>query len=166
VRNLCSRSEPVRVALERHTELVVVHTQIAVAAARDRFRHDLLHLLGHDADIGLVAAVVAEAIEAEAVVEVAEQRDVVLEHDVGPASATAATATAATTHAATTTTHATTGVHAAAAATASRPHGSAAATTDMMRNAGATAASTIDGATIAAAAAVRSLRSLMALTAA
>src|ERR1700722_4807148 len=100
VRNLRSRSEPVRIAFERHTELVVVHTQIAVAAARDRFRHDLLHLLGHDADIGLVAAVVAEAIEAEAVVEVAEQRDVVLEQDVGPASATAATA-AATAHAAT-----------------------------------------------------------------
>src|SRR5580692_9755342 len=124
VRNLRARSEPVRIAFERHTELVVVHTQIPVAAARDRLRHDLLYLLGHDADIGLVAAVVAEAIVAEAVVEVAEQRDVVLEHDVGPASATAATAAAAT-HAATATAaaHATTGVHAAAAATASRPHG-------------------------------------------
>src|ERR1700722_19396120 len=88
VRNLFSRSEPVRVAFERHAELVVVHTQIAVAIARDRFRYDLLHLLGHDADIGLVAAVVAEAIEAQAVVETAEQRDVVLEHDVGPAPAT------------------------------------------------------------------------------
>src|ERR1700722_16649951 len=99
VRNLRSRSEPVRIAFERHTELVVVHTQIAVAAARDRFRHDLLHLLGHDADIGLVAAVVAETIEAEAIVDVAEQSDVVLEPDIRSASAAAATTTAATAHA-------------------------------------------------------------------
>jgi hypothetical protein len=34
----------VRVAFERHTELVVVHPQIAVAAARDRFRLKLGHV--------------------------------------------------------------------------------------------------------------------------
>ena len=58
--------------------------------------HHGLHLLRHHADIGLVAAVVAEAIEAEAVVEMAEHDDVVLQPDVGlVASATTATSTAA-----------------------------------------------------------------------
>src|SRR3982074_2591520 len=37
----------------------------------------------HHADIGLVAAIVAEAVEAEAVIEVAEKGDVVLKHHVG-----------------------------------------------------------------------------------
>src|SRR5580700_4711100 len=147
-----------RVTLERHAELVVVHTQIAVAAARGRFRHDLLHLLGHDADIGLVAAVVAEAIEAEAVVEMAEQRDVVLEPDVGSASATAAT-TAAAAHPAATATHAAASAavrpHGSATAATTRPHGGTTAATAAMSNAGTAAA--IDVTAIDAAAAVRPL---------
>src|SRR5262249_18033664 len=50
-------------------------------------------------DVGLVAAVVAEPIEAQAIVEIAEKRDVVFEHDIGPSAAAAspaATAPAAT----------------------------------------------------------------------
>jgi hypothetical protein len=46
-----------------------------------------LHFLRHDADIGLVAAVIAEAIEPKAVVEPAEKGDVVLKRNVGPPAA-------------------------------------------------------------------------------
>jgi len=71
-----------------------VHPEGAVPAAADRIRHDDLHLLRHHADIGLVAAVVAEAIEAKAVVELTEKSDVVLEGDVGPAAPATAAAPA------------------------------------------------------------------------
>src|SRR5204863_8899839 len=69
--------------LELHAELVVEDPQIAVAAAHHRRGHDCLDLLRHDTDVGLVAAVVAKAVEAEAVIEVAEEGDVVLKHHVG-----------------------------------------------------------------------------------
>src|SRR4029077_1354992 len=60
--------------------------------------HDRLHFLRHHADIGLLAPIITEAIEAEAVVELAEERDAVLELDVRApaAAATAETAAAAT----------------------------------------------------------------------
>jgi hypothetical protein len=83
------------VGLEFQTEHFVVHPEGAVPAAADRIRHDDLHLLRHHADIGLVAAVVAEAIEAKAVVELTEKSDVVLEGDVGPAATATAAAPAA-----------------------------------------------------------------------
>jgi hypothetical protein len=38
-----------------------------------------LDFLSHHADIGLIGAIVAEAVEAQAVIEVAEERDVVCE---------------------------------------------------------------------------------------
>src|SRR5215475_16218705 len=113
-RNPCARRQPLLVGLELDAEPVIEDPQIAVATAHDRVRHDRLHLLRHHADIGLVAAVVAEAIEAEAVVEMAEQRDVVLERNIRPPSAATATAAAAAaaaeaaaTHAAAATAHAT-----------------------------------------------------------
>src|SRR5205814_2916716 len=71
------------VGLELQADLVVEDAQIAVAAAQYRRGHDCLDLLRDHADIGLVAAVVAEAVEAKAVVEVAEKREVVLKHHVG-----------------------------------------------------------------------------------
>src|SRR5215212_12164334 len=74
---------PLVVGLELQVELVVGDPQIAVAAAQYRRGHDCLDLLRHHADIGLVAAVVAEAVEAEAIIKVAEKRDVVLKHHVG-----------------------------------------------------------------------------------
>src|SRR6266700_2192490 len=80
---MSARPGPLVVGLELQAELVVGDTQIAVAAAQYRRGHDCLDFLRHHADIGLVAAVVAEAIEAEAVIEVAEKRDVVLKHHVG-----------------------------------------------------------------------------------
>src|SRR6266545_1466377 len=69
--------------------------QVAVRAADDRRRHDCLDLLRHHADIDLVAVLVGEAVEAEAVGEMAEQDDVVLERDIGAPAATAATTAAA-----------------------------------------------------------------------
>src|SRR5437588_11335513 len=92
-RDLRARSEPLIVGLELQAELVIENPQRAVAAAHDRIGHHSLHFLRHHADIGLVAAIVAEAIEAEAVIEMTKERDVVLEHHVG--SSAAATAAAA-----------------------------------------------------------------------
>ena len=66
------------VGLEDHAELVVEDPQIAVSIARNRVRHDGLHLLRDHPDIGFIAAVVIEAIEADTVVKVAEQDDVML----------------------------------------------------------------------------------------
>src|SRR6187401_1096226 len=94
-----ARGEPLVVGLERQPELVVVDAQISVVAADDCIRSNDLHFLRHHADISLVAAVVAEAIEAEPAVQMPEQDDVVLERDVRAASA-AATTTAATSAAA------------------------------------------------------------------
>src|SRR5947209_15460621 len=104
-RDMSARRGPLVVGLELQAELVVEDPQIAVAAAQYRRGHDCLDFLRHHADIGLVAAVVAEAVEAEAVIEVAEKRDVVLEHDVGSpalAAAASATTTASAAHAGTT----------------------------------------------------------------
>ena len=95
-----SRCQPFVVGLERQTDFVVENPQIAVPATHHRCRHDGLHLLRHHADIEFLAAVVGEAIEAEAVVEFAQQGDVVLEPNIGPSSASttpmAATAASST----------------------------------------------------------------------
>src|SRR5712671_6974103 len=99
------RSDPLIVTLEFHLEQLVAHAQRSVRAAEDGIRSDRVHLLRHDADIGLVTAVVAETVEAETVVEITEQRDVVFDRDVGAASATTAS-TAAARSAATRRTHA------------------------------------------------------------
>src|SRR6185312_11853252 len=114
--NPCAGGNPLIVSLELQPELVVEDTQVAIVAPDDRVRRNDLHLLRHHADIGLVAAVVAETIEAEAIVKMTQQRDVVLERDVGSPATAAATASAATTTAAAaaTTAHA----RAAAATTA------------------------------------------------
>src|SRR5215475_3432069 len=112
-----TRCDPLIVGLELEAEPIVEDAQVAVAPAHDCLRHDGLHVLRHHADIGLVAAVVAEAIEAEAVVEMAEQRDVVLQRNIGPPSAAAAKTAAASPEAAATAAEATaTAAEAAAAA--------------------------------------------------
>src|SRR5262245_7736785 len=97
-----TRCDPLIVGLELEAEPIVEDAQVAGAPAHDCLRHDGLHVLRHHADIGLVAAVVAEAIEAEAVVEMAEQRDVVLQRNIGPPSAAAAKTAAASPEAAAT----------------------------------------------------------------
>jgi hypothetical protein len=52
-----------------------------------------LHFLRQDADIGLVAAVIAEAIEPKAVVETAEKGDVVLKRNIGAPTTAASSST-------------------------------------------------------------------------
>ena len=122
-RDDCARCEPPLVGVEFQTEPRVVDTQIAVSATCYRLRNNLLHLLGHDADICFVAAVVAKAIEAEASPEMAEQSDVVLESNVRSSSATAtATTTAAGSSGATAT-----GAGAGAASAAATASGAGAA---------------------------------------
>src|SRR5262249_48646360 len=103
-RNSCARGEPMIVILESYPELLVVHPQIAVSAARHDVRRDLHDLLRHDADVGLAAAVIAKAIEAKTIVQIAEKNDVMLEPDAGaptPAATPAAATAAAGAHAAT-----------------------------------------------------------------
>src|SRR6185369_3867188 len=88
--NPCSGGKPVAVAAELQPELLVVDPQVTVAAAGHGFRHHTFHFLRDDADVNLVAAEIAEAVVAEAIGEVAEQDDVVLQRDVRASSATAA----------------------------------------------------------------------------
>jgi hypothetical protein len=69
---------------------------LAVAAARRGVRHDALDLLRHHADIrGMVASLAAEAVDADAVGEASELRDVLPEADASVMMATAATRMAA-----------------------------------------------------------------------
>ena len=86
-RDLRPRCDPLVVGLELQTELVIKDPPIAVAIASDRFRRDRLHFLRHHADIEVVAAIIGEAIEAEAIVEPAEKENVVLKPYVGSPSA-------------------------------------------------------------------------------
>src|SRR5262249_61384833 len=101
--NPCTGCDPLVICHEWQAELVVEDTQVSVAATHNRIWSDSLHLLRHHADIGFVAAVVAEAIKSKAIVEMTKQGDVVLERDVRASSAAAAsaaaTASAATAHA-------------------------------------------------------------------
>ena len=86
------------ISLEFDADLVVVDAQVTVAVTSYCLRHHLLHLLRYDAHIGAIAAVVAEAIVAETVGQMAKQDDVVFDRDVGsPSAATSAGATAAAT---------------------------------------------------------------------
>src|SRR3974377_2100589 len=63
--------------------------QITVAVPIDRCRPDLLHCLRNHADVRLRASVVAESVDVQPVVEVREQNDIMLEHEVGAPSAAA-----------------------------------------------------------------------------
>src|SRR5690349_13112725 len=103
------------VGLEFDAKLLVIDPQIAVLAAHNGVRCNGLHFLRHHADIGALAAVVAEPVVPQAVVEMAKQDDVMLERDVRAPSAAATTASAAAAAAATT---ATAGACAAATAAA------------------------------------------------
>ena len=87
--------EPLGVALEFHADLVVMDSQVSIAAAHHRCRHNRLDLLRHHADIELFLAVVGEAVKAKTIVESAQQDDVMLERDVGPPASAAAPAAAA-----------------------------------------------------------------------
>jgi hypothetical protein len=70
------------VTLKFQPELVVIHSQVAVASACHRLRRDLRNLLGNDPDIGRVASVIAEAVEAKAIIQITDQNDVMLKSNV------------------------------------------------------------------------------------
>ena len=114
---MCTRCNPSVVGLELHADPVVKYPQVTVRPAYDCLRHDSLHFLRNHPDIGRVAAVVRKAVEADAVFEITEQDNIVLEHNVGsPAAATSTTAVAASA----TTVTAAVRMHGAAAAAAAR----------------------------------------------
>ena len=83
------------VSLKLQSELFVVNPQVSVPAAHNCFRHDFLHFLRQYTDIHLVGAIVRKSIEANAIVEMTEKNDIVLERNIGPASAPPAAKTSA-----------------------------------------------------------------------
>ena len=126
------------VTLEFDSYLFVVHAQVTVAITGHGLRHYLLHFLRDEADVSAIAAVVAEAIVAKSIGEMAEQNDVVLDGDVGSPS-TATTAAAATTS----TTEATAAATAEATAAAASAHSASEST--VVADARATASRTAVG---------------------
>src|SRR5215213_2467631 len=71
-RNLLAGGDPFVPGLHADSETAVIHPHIAIAAAHHGIRHDGFDFLRHHTHIGLLAAVVAEAVEAETVIEMAE----------------------------------------------------------------------------------------------
>ena len=71
--------------------------QVPVRTAHNCLRSDSLNFLRQYTDIGLVGTVVGKPIEPKAVVETTEKNNVMLERDIGPASATTPTAASAST---------------------------------------------------------------------
>ena len=65
-------------ALHVQAQPFIIHPQIPVAAA-DGLGHHRLDFMCHRADIGLAAAIVAEPVKAETVIETGEHDDVVLQ---------------------------------------------------------------------------------------
>jgi len=113
------------VGLEPDAKPVIEDAQSAIPVAYDGLRHHGLDFLRHHADIGTVAAVIAEAIVAEPIRQMTEQNDIVFDRDIRPpAAAAATTATPAATAAAEATA---TTTAAAAQATAAAPAGKACA---------------------------------------
>jgi hypothetical protein len=95
-RDPSARRDPLVVSLKFQPGLVVKDPQVAVPTAHDRLRDNPLHLLRDNSDIGFFASIINEAIEAKAVVEMAEQDDLVLKPKIGsPSAATATTSKAA-----------------------------------------------------------------------
>ncbi len=73
---------------------MIIDLEVAVAAACHRLRHQRLDFLRDDADISFTASEIAETVIAEAVVEIAEKDDVMLQRKIGtPATPAAATPT-------------------------------------------------------------------------
>ena len=94
-RQMGARHGPLPVGFKWQSKHVIGNAQIPVSAARHRFWNDRLHFLRHDPDICRMAAVVDEAIVAEAVAEPPEQNNIVLEPEVGASPAATASAMAA-----------------------------------------------------------------------
>jgi hypothetical protein len=90
-----ARHGPLPVGFKWQSKHVIGNAQIPVSAARHRFWNDRLHFLRNDPDICRMAAVVDEAIVAEAVAEPSEQNNIVLKPEVGAPPATTTSAMAA-----------------------------------------------------------------------
>jgi hypothetical protein len=78
---------------ERQSEPFVRHPKIAVATECDRLGSYRSDFLCNRPDVGLLAAVVREAVVAETIVELTQQYDIVLQPDIRPAPTTARPAT-------------------------------------------------------------------------
>src|SRR5215470_13919106 len=78
-----SGCKPLLVALKFQPELVVGNSKIPVPTVHDHVRPDHSDFLRHHTDIRVLFAVIDETVKAKAIVEMAEQRDVVLEPDIG-----------------------------------------------------------------------------------
>jgi hypothetical protein len=115
--HLCARGNPLLVSLKLDAYLVVEDPQVAILPPRHCVRLNQLHILRHHADVSSIAAIIAEAIVAKAVGEMAEENNVVFERDVRSPSAATSTATATPATAA--------GTCTTAAATATRTHAAA-----------------------------------------
>ena len=110
---------PLLVSLKVDAYFVVEDPQIAILTPGDCIRLNQLHILRHNTDISFVAAIIAEAIEANAVGKMTEKNDIVLECDVrSPSTSAATSATTTTTTTDTAATSATTAYTATTAATA------------------------------------------------
>src|SRR5688572_3404091 len=79
--------KPLVVGLEFQPQIVVTDSQVAIATTYHGIGHDRLHLLCHHTDVRRVAAVIGEAVEAQAVVQRAEQCNILLQADVGASAA-------------------------------------------------------------------------------
>ena len=86
------RCDPLLVGLELQSKLWVADQQISVAPALHCHGEHSLHFLRHDADVDLVAADVAETIKTKSVIKAPQQRDVVLQSDIGVVAAVMAAA--------------------------------------------------------------------------
>jgi hypothetical protein len=88
--------------LEFQAEPVVVDAEITIVATVDCIGSKRLDLLRQHSDIGLAAAVIGETVVTQSVLQVAQQRDIVLETEIRTASAasTASASTAAATESA------------------------------------------------------------------
>src|SRR6476620_430862 len=58
----CPAGNPIGVGAELQSQLLVIDAEIPVPAAGHGFRHQVLNFLRDDADIGLAAAEIAEAV--------------------------------------------------------------------------------------------------------
>jgi hypothetical protein len=95
---------PIVVGSERQSEPLVRYPQIAVATDKGRVGSDGSDFLRNHSDIGLLAAVIREAVVTETVVEPAQQHHIVFQSDIRPPTATTTSPSAAAAAAETTTT--------------------------------------------------------------
>ena len=95
---------PIVVGSERQSEPLVRYPQISVATDKGRVRSDGSDFLRNHSDIGLLAAVIREAVVTETVVEPAQQHHIVFQSDIRPPTATTTTTPSAAASAAAETT--------------------------------------------------------------